>query len=42
MATVEEFKKELCYKADNAGATLSVEEIAKADAFAEGDKKFLN
>ena len=42
MATVEEFKKELCYKADNAGATLSVEEIAKADAFAEGYKKFLN
>ena len=42
MATVEEFKKELCYKADNAGATLSVEEIAKADAFAEDYKKFLN
>ena len=42
MATVEELKKELCYKADNAGATLSDEEIAKADAFAEGYKKFLN
>lgn len=42
MATVEELKKELCYKADNAGATLSNEEIAKADAFAEGYKKFLN
>ena len=36
MATVEELKKELCYKTDNAGATLSDEEIAKADAFAEG------
>ncbi|MBQ6837669.1 MAG: aminopeptidase [Clostridia bacterium] len=42
MATVEELKKELCYKADNAGATLNDEEIAKADAFAEGYKKFLN
>ena len=42
MATVEELKKELCYKADNAGATLSDEEIGKADAFAEGYKKFLN
>lgn len=42
MATVEELKKELCYKTDNAGATLSDEEIAKADAFAEGYKKFLN
>lgn len=42
MATVEELKKELCYKADNAGAILSDEEIAKADAFAEGYKKFLN
>lgn len=42
MATVEELKKELCYKADNAGATLSDEEIAKADAFAEGYKNFLN
>lgn len=42
MATVEELKKELCYKADNAGATLSDEDIAKADAFAEGYKKFLN
>lgn len=42
MATVEELKKELCYKADNVGATLSDEEIAKADAFAEGYKKFLN
>lgn len=42
MATVEELKKELCYKADNAGATLSDEEIGKADAFADGYKKFLN
>ena len=42
MATVEELKKELCYKADNAGAILSDEEIGKADAFAEGYKKFLN
>ncbi len=42
MATVEELKKELCYKADNAGATLSDEDIGKADAFAEGYKKFLN
>ena len=42
MATVEELKNELCYKTDNAGATLSDEEIAKADAFAEGYKKFLN
>ncbi len=42
MATVEELKKELFYKAENAGATLNDSEISKADAFAEGYKKFLN
>ena len=42
MATVEELKKELFYKAENAGAVLSDDEIGKADAFAEGYKKFLN
>ena len=42
MATVEELKKELFYKASNAGAVLCDDEINKADAFAEGYKKFLN
>ncbi len=42
MATVEELKKELFYKAENAGATLNDDEISKADAFAEDYKKFLN
>ena len=42
MATVEELKKELFYKAENAGAVLSDGDIAKADAFAEDYKKFLN
>ncbi len=42
MSTVEELKKELFYKAENAGATLSDDEISKADVFAEDYKKFLN
>ncbi len=42
MATVEELKKELCYKPKHAAAVISDEDIKKADEFCEGYKKFLN
>ncbi|MBE6800076.1 MAG: aminopeptidase [Ruminococcaceae bacterium] len=42
MATVEELKKELFYKPQHASAVVEENEIAKADAFAEAYKKFLD
>ena len=42
MATVEELKKELCYKPKHAAAVISDEDIKKADEFCEGYKTFLN
>ena len=42
MATVEELKKELCYKPKHAATVISDEDIKKADEFCEGYKTFLN
>ncbi len=42
MATVEELKKELCYKPKHAAAVIKDEDIKKADEFCEGYKTFLN
>lgn len=42
METVEELKKELCYKPKHAAAVISDEDIKKADEFCEGYKTFLN
>ncbi len=42
MATVEELKKELFYKPQHASAVVEENEVEKADAFAEGYKKFLD
>ena len=42
MATVEELKKELFYKPQHASAVVEENEVAKADAFAEDYKKFLD
>ncbi len=42
MATVEELKKELCYKPKHAAAVISEDDIKKADEFCEGYKLFLN
>jgi aspartyl aminopeptidase len=42
MATVEELKKELFYKPQHASAVVEENEVAKADAFAEEYKKFLD
>ena len=42
MATVEELKKELFYKSQHASAVVEENEVAKADAFAEDYKKFLD
>ncbi len=42
MATVDELKKELCYKAEHAASVVSDEEIKKADEFCEGYKQFLD
>ncbi|MGN1315943.1 MAG: aminopeptidase [Acutalibacteraceae bacterium] len=42
MATAEELKKELFYKPQHAGAVVEENEVAKADAFAENYKKFLD
>ena len=42
MATVEELKKELFYKPQHASAVIEENEVAKADAFAEDYKKFLD
>ena len=41
MATVEELKKELFYKPQHASVVIEDDEVAKADAFAEDYKKFL-
>ena len=38
----EELREKLFYKAKNAAATLSCEEIEKADGFCEGYKSFLD
>ncbi len=42
MATVEELKKELCYKPKHAATVISDEDIKKADEFCVGYKTFLN
>ena len=42
MATVEELKKDLFYKPQHASAVVEENEVAKADAFAEDYKKFLD
>lgn len=42
MPTVEELKNELFYKPKHAADLVSVEEVAKADEFCEGYKKFLD
>lgn len=42
MPTVEELKKDLFYKPKHAAELVSDEEIAKADEFCEGYKKFLD
>lgn len=42
METIEELKNELCYKPKHASNVIDASEVAKADEFCEGYKKFLD